>query len=112
MKFFRSLLLIALAFSFSQNLLASPEKKDIFYAIQKSGEIKVGVSILAPWVMKDKKGELIGFEIDVTKQLAKDILHELDDIEPVDAHDSSTNGLINYYKKRRPQKDSQQNLQG
>ena len=50
--------------------------------------------------------------VELGKQLAKDILHELDDIEPVDAHDSSTNGLINHYKKRRPQKDSQQKLQG
>jgi polar amino acid transport system substrate-binding protein len=76
MKFFRSLLrpilIVAFAFAFSQNLLASPDK-DIFYSIQKNGEIRVGVSVLAPWVMKDKKGELIGFEIDVARQLAKDM---------------------------------------
>ena len=73
MKFFRPLLIIALVFAFSQNLLAGSGDKDVFYRIQKSGEIKVGVSILAPWVMKDKKGEFIGFEIDVAKQLAKDM---------------------------------------
>lgn len=44
--------------------------------------------------------------VELGKQLAKNILHELNDIESIDNHDSSTNGLINYYKQRR-----QQNLQ-
>ena len=39
--------------------------------------------------------------VELGKQLAKAILPELDDDEPVDAHDSSTNGLINHYKARR-----------
>lgn len=73
MKFIRSLFLLVISFVFSQSLFASAETTDIFYKIQKKGEITVGVSILAPWVMKDKKGELIGFEIDVAKQLAKDM---------------------------------------
>ena len=33
---------------------------------------------MAPWVMKDKKGNYIGFEIDVAKQLASDM-----DVKPV-----------------------------
>ena len=39
--------------------------------------------------------------VELGKQLASGILHELDDNEPTDAHDSSTNGLINYYKMQR-----------
>ena len=35
--------------------------------------LRVGVSLFTPWTMKNKKGELIGFEIDVAKQLAKDL---------------------------------------
>ena len=50
--------------------------------------------------------------VELGKQLAKNILQELNDNEPVDQHDSSTNGLINYYKQRRPQKNNKQNLQG
>ena len=73
MKFFRSLLLLIITLSFSQTLLAGSDNKDIFYSILKKGEIQVGVSILPPWVMKNKKGELIGFEIDIAKQLAKDM---------------------------------------
>lgn len=42
--------------------------------------------------------------VELGKQLAKSILNELDDAVPVKTHDSSTNGLINYYKTRRPMK--------
>jgi glucose-6-phosphate isomerase len=39
--------------------------------------------------------------VELGKQLAKKILPELADDKPVDTHDSSTNGLINAYKKMR-----------
>ena len=39
--------------------------------------------------------------VELGKQLAKKILPELADANPVDTHDSSTNGLINAYKKMR-----------
>jgi glucose-6-phosphate isomerase len=39
--------------------------------------------------------------VELGKQLAKKILPELKDDNPVDSHDSSTNGLINAYKKMR-----------
>lgn len=41
--------------------------------ILKSGVLRVGNSTFAPWVMKDKTGKLIGFEIDVAKRLANDM---------------------------------------
>lgn len=41
--------------------------------IAKRGVIKVGMDIFVPWAMKDKKGELIGFEIDIAKKLAEDM---------------------------------------
>jgi polar amino acid transport system substrate-binding protein len=41
--------------------------------IAKRGVIKVGMDVFVPWAMKDKKGELIGFEIDMAKKLAKDM---------------------------------------
>lgn len=73
MTFFRTFFLLIFTFTLSQNLYANESNKDILYDIQKAGEIKVGVSILPPWVMKDRKGELIGFEIDIARQLATDI---------------------------------------
>ena len=42
--------------------------------------------------------------VELGKQLATSILHELNDAEEVNTHDCSTNGLINHYKYRRPMK--------
>ncbi|MCW9012853.1 MAG: glucose-6-phosphate isomerase [Gammaproteobacteria bacterium] len=42
--------------------------------------------------------------VELGKHLATSILHELNDLQPVRSHDSSTNGLINYYKANRPLK--------
>ena len=39
--------------------------------------------------------------VELGKQLAKTILPELAGTGPVSSHDASTNGLINYYKKKR-----------
>jgi glucose-6-phosphate isomerase len=39
--------------------------------------------------------------VELGKQLAKNILPELADDKPINTHDSSTNGLINIYKKMR-----------
>ena len=41
--------------------------------IAKRGVMKVGMDVFVPWAMKDKKGELIGFEIDIAKKLAEDM---------------------------------------
>ena len=41
--------------------------------IARRGTIRVGMDVFVPWAMKDKKGELIGFEIDVARQLAEDM---------------------------------------
>ena len=41
--------------------------------IAKRGVIKVGMDVFVPWAMKDKKGKLIGFEIDMAKKLAADM---------------------------------------
>lgn len=40
--------------------------------MQERGVIKVGMSTFVPWAMRNKQGELIGFEIDVAKKLAED----------------------------------------
>ena len=41
--------------------------------VLKRGALRVGMSTFVPWAMKDKKGKLIGFEIDVATRLAKDM---------------------------------------
>lgn len=41
--------------------------------ILKRGVLKVGFSTFVPWAMSDKKGEYIGFEIEVARRLAEDM---------------------------------------
>ena len=41
--------------------------------ILQRGVIKIGFDTFKPWAMKDKKGEYIGFEIEVAKRLAEDM---------------------------------------
>lgn len=49
--------------------------------IVKRGTLKVGLSTFVPWAMIDKNGELIGFEVDVAKQLAEDLGVEIEFIQ-------------------------------
>jgi len=44
-----------------------------FNKIRESGILRIGVSPFTPWVFKGKSGQLVGFEIDVAKKLAKDM---------------------------------------
>ncbi len=41
--------------------------------IMRRGTLNVGLSTFVPWSMRDKDGELIGFEIDVARRLAEDL---------------------------------------
>lgn len=41
--------------------------------VLQRGVLRVGMSTFVPWAMNDKKGNLIGFEIDVAKRLAQDM---------------------------------------
>ncbi len=41
--------------------------------VLEQGTLRVGVSLFTPWTMKTPDGRLVGFEIDVAKQLAKDL---------------------------------------
>jgi polar amino acid transport system substrate-binding protein len=66
----RLLLLLSLSFGLNGTAAASG---DVFNKIIDKGEIRVGVSIMAPWVMKNKDGKYSGFEIDIANQLASDM---------------------------------------
>ncbi|MCP4752094.1 MAG: transporter substrate-binding domain-containing protein [Proteobacteria bacterium] len=48
-------------------------KESLLDTIVKRGSLKVGMSTFKPWAMKDKNGQLIGFEIDVATKLAEDL---------------------------------------
>ena len=68
MKFFGN----ALARIFLVTILVLPlcVHADVLDDLLDRGKVRVGVSLYAPWAMRDKAGELIGFEIDVAKKMA------------------------------------------
>lgn len=41
--------------------------------VLQRGVLRVGFSTFVPWAMQDKKGEFIGYEIDVARRLAQDM---------------------------------------
>ena len=60
---------VALAGSTRQSL----SSESALEAIKKRGTLRIGLSTFVPWAMRDKKGDLIGFEIDVGKRVAEDM---------------------------------------
>lgn len=48
-------------------------RQSLLDEIVKRDTLKVGMSTFVPWAMKDKEGKLVGFEIDVATELAKDL---------------------------------------
>lgn len=44
-----------------------------FAQIRSSGELRVGMALFSPWVMRAKDGQLIGAEVDMAKRLAADM---------------------------------------
>ena len=59
--------------AFAADTGAQDLKESVIETIQKRKVIRVGMSTFVPWAMKDKQGNLIGFEIDVAKKLASDM---------------------------------------
>jgi len=49
------------------------QDESLLDTITKRGVLKVGLSTFVPWAMKDKNGDLIGFEVDVARRVAKDM---------------------------------------
>jgi polar amino acid transport system substrate-binding protein len=45
----------------------------VIETIKQRGTLRVGLSTFVPWAMRDKNGELIGFEVDVATKLAEDM---------------------------------------
>ena len=48
-------------------------KESTLEQVLQRGVLRVGFSTFVPWAMQDKKGEFIGFEIDVARRLAQDM---------------------------------------
>ena len=63
--------------SFSQAAFAGTSQQlgaeSVIETIKKRGVIKIGLDLFVPWSMRDKNGDLVGFEPDVGKKLAADM---------------------------------------
>jgi len=53
--------------------ISSLASADVLDDVLERGTIRFGVAEFVPWTMISESGELIGFEIDVAKRIAKDI---------------------------------------
>ncbi len=76
--FLIAMLVFTFVFGISTQALAGPTQQKLaaestIEQILKRGVLRVGMSTFKPWAMKDKKGKLVGFEIDVAKRLAQDM---------------------------------------
>ena len=70
----RSILPAALAAAMGMGLVTqSVQAASVVEDIVKRGTLKVGMSTFVPWAMRDKEGNLIGFEIDVATKVAEDM---------------------------------------
>ena len=47
--------------------------ESVIEIIKRRGALKVGISTFVPWAMRDRTGEMVGFEIDVARKLASDM---------------------------------------
>ncbi len=79
----RKALLLGLAFAATTSTIAQPalaqsatqslSQESVIETIKQDGVLRVGLSVFTPWSMRDKNGELIGFELDVGRALAEDM---------------------------------------
>ena len=75
------IVLVGLAFLFmsaqpyaqSKDIRSEIAASSVLEKIKKRQTLRAGVSTFVPWVMRSKKGDLIGFEIDVAKKVAEDM---------------------------------------
>lgn len=63
----------AIALGSLTGAVAPAQAEGLLETIQKRGKLMVGMSTFVPWAMRDKSGNLMGFEIDVATKLAEDM---------------------------------------
>ncbi|MBN8892067.1 MAG: hypothetical protein BGP12_16945 [Rhodospirillales bacterium 70-18] len=66
----RTLLLAAAVAPWVRPALAA---ESVIDSIKARGVLRSGLSTFVPWAMRDKQGELIGYELDVARRLAADL---------------------------------------
>ena len=72
-KIFSLAIVLAISILWAAPLAAGDTAPGTVEKVLQRGELRVGMSTFVPWAMKDKTGQLIGFEIDVARRLAEDM---------------------------------------
>ncbi len=57
----------------AQSATQGLSSESVIETIKQDGVIRIGLSLFVPWSMRDKNGDLIGFELDVGRKLAEDM---------------------------------------
>ncbi len=57
----------------AQQATQALSSESVIEQIKRDGVVRIGLSLFVPWSMRDKNGDLIGFELDVGRQLAEDM---------------------------------------
>ena len=57
----------------AQNARQELSAESVIETIKRRGAVTIGLSLFVPWSMRDRNGELIGFEVDVGRKLAEDM---------------------------------------
>ena len=75
---FGTALAVAAAFGLAapasaQSATQALTQESVIETIKQDGVIRIGLSLFVPWSMRDKNGDLIGFELDVGRKLAEDM---------------------------------------
>ncbi len=70
---FAALAALPLATIAKADTVQNLSSESVIESIKNRGVIKIGLALFKPWSMRDKKGELIGFEPDVGRKLAEDM---------------------------------------
>lgn len=68
-----TLVMITTFTSTAQQTSQAISSESVIETVKQRGAIKIGLSLFYPWAMRDKSGELIGFELDVGRKLAEDM---------------------------------------
>ncbi|MDP5218537.1 transporter substrate-binding domain-containing protein [Ruegeria sp. 2205SS24-7] len=59
--------------AWAQSATQGLSSESVIETIKQDGVIRIGLSLFVPWSMRDKNGDLIGFELDVGRKLAEDM---------------------------------------
>lgn len=69
----KKLLIVLLTIIICSSNYTYAKEESLIEGVIKRGVLRVGFSPFLPWIMKNRQGDYIGFDIDIAKRLAQDL---------------------------------------